>query len=150
MREFLLAQPISTNWTIERTFFGTGILDYSKQVPEAQLQINIVRNGEIKLNEDESYQLKVEPNKIAINATTDLGFAWFGNAFTTVAEQQYSFIFLLRSFQIPRFTWRIDRCRKTFCYQKKSRCYGINENECFHWHLADDQGWRIEMKNHLN
>jgi hexosaminidase len=43
------------------------------EVPEAQLQINIVRNGEIKLNEDESYQLKVEPNKIAINATTDLG-----------------------------------------------------------------------------
>jgi hexosaminidase len=34
------------------------------------------------------------------------------------------------------------------CYQRNLRCYGINENECFHWHLADDQGWRIEMKNH--
>jgi hexosaminidase len=23
----------------------------------------------------------------------------------------------------------------------------LHENECFHWHLADDQGWRM-IENH--
>jgi hexosaminidase len=39
----------------------------------AELQINCTRNGKIEINEDESYRLTVTSNRIAIDATTDLG-----------------------------------------------------------------------------
>jgi hexosaminidase len=45
------------DWTVELDFLEQAFLTTVNEVPEAQLQINIVRNGEIKLNEDESYKL---------------------------------------------------------------------------------------------
>jgi hexosaminidase len=59
---------------------------------------NIVRNGEIKLNEDESYQLKVEPNKIAINAYNR---TLHGLETLYLQNNSTLYYFLLRSFQIP-------------------------------------------------
>jgi hexosaminidase len=54
----------------------------------------------------------------------------------------------------PRFTWRgmhLDSARHFFPVADVKRYldllafYKIN---VFHWHLTDDQGWRLEIKNH--
>jgi hexosaminidase len=137
-------------------FLEQAFLTTVNEVPEAQLQINIVRNGEIKLNEDESYQLKVEPNKIAINATTDLG-ALHGLETLLQLLQNSSTLYYFPTAVIsdsPRFTWRglmIDAARHfqpVDVIKRNLDAMASMKMNVFHWHLADDQGWRIEMKNH--
>ena len=54
-------------------FFDQGFVTKTNEFPEAQLQINCVNAGVIKIYEDESYQLDIQNNKITINATSDLG-----------------------------------------------------------------------------
>jgi hexosaminidase len=73
----------------------------------AELQINCTRNGKIEINEDESYRLTVTSNRIAIDATTDLG-ALHGLE-TLLQLLQNNSILLLPIVEIsdaPRFTWR--------------------------------------------
>ncbi len=54
----------------------------------------------------------------------------------------------------PRFTWRgmhLDACRHFWSVEFTKKyidllaSYKMNR---FHWHLTDDQGWRIEIKKH--
>ncbi len=56
----------------------------------------------------------------------------------------------------PKFAWRgmhLDVCRHFFTVDEVKQyidylaMYKLNT---FHWHLTDDQGWRIEIKNILN
>jgi hexosaminidase len=137
-------------------FLEQAFLTKVNEVPEAQLQINIVRNGEVKLNEDESYQLTVESDKIAINATTDLG-ALHGLETLLQLLQNTSTSYYFPSVAIidsPRFTWRglmIDAARHfqpVDVIKRNLDAMASMKMNVFHWHLADDQGWRIEMKNH--
>jgi hexosaminidase len=52
----------------------------------------------------------------------------------------------------PRFTWRTDdRCSKAFStdvIKRNLNAMASMKMNVFHWHLADDQGWRIEIKKH--
>ncbi|SDX90979.1 beta-N-acetylhexosaminidase [Flavobacterium degerlachei] len=126
------------------------------EVPEAQLQINITRNGEIKLNEDESYRLLITSNKITINATTDLG-ALHGLETLLQLLQNNTTSYYFPNVVIsdsPRFIWRglmIDAARHfqpVDVIKRNLDAMASMKMNVFHWHLADDQGWRIEMKKH--
>jgi hexosaminidase len=137
-------------------FLEQPILTKINEVPEAQLQINIIRHGEIKLNEDESYQLTVEPNKIVIDATTDLG-ALHGLETLLQLLQNTSTSYYFPTAVIsdsPRFIWRglmIDAARHfqpVNVVKRNLDAMASMKMNVFHWHLADDQGWRIEMKDH--
>ena len=48
-------------------FLEQSFLTKVNENPEAELQINCIRNGKIEINEDESYQLTIVSNKITIN-----------------------------------------------------------------------------------
>ena len=54
----------------------------------------------------------------------------------------------------PRFTWRglmIDAARHfqpVDVIKRNLDAMASMKMNVFHWHLADDQGWRIELKNH--
>jgi hexosaminidase len=137
-------------------FLEQAFLTKINEAPEAQLQINIVRNGEIKLNEDESYQLKVQSDKIVINTTTDLG-ALHGLETLLQLLQNSSTLYYFPTAVIsdsPRFTWRglmIDAARHfqpVDVIKRNLDAMASMKMNVFHWHLADDQGWRIEMKKH--
>lgn len=137
-------------------FLEQAYLIKTNEVPEAQLQINVNRNGEIKLNEDESYQLTVDSNKITINATTDLG-ALHGLETLLQLLQNTSTSFYFPNAVIsdsPRFVWRglmIDAARHfqpVDVIKRNLDAMASMKMNVFHWHLADDQGWRIEMKKH--
>ncbi|HTG65298.1 MAG TPA: family 20 glycosylhydrolase [Flavobacterium sp.] len=142
----------------ERTglFFNQGFASKLNEFPEAQLQINCQRKGRVGLQEDESYQLSVLSNSISINAATDLGAL---HALETLSQllQNNGTEFYFPAVEItdnPRFAWRglmIDASRRfqpVDVIMRNLDGMATMKMNVFHWHLADNQGWRIEIKKH--
>ncbi|MNS00621.1 Beta-hexosaminidase [compost metagenome] len=137
-------------------FFEQGFLTKVNEFPAAQLQINCVRNGKIGLYEDESYQLEIQSGKIVINATSDIG-ALHGleTLLQMLKNDSKSFYFpTVMITDYPRFTWRglmIDVARHfqpVDVIKRNLDAMAAMKMNVLHWHLVDDQGWRIEMKKH--
>ena len=137
-------------------FLEQAFLTKINEYPEAELQINCIRNGKIEINEEENYQLSVTSNKVMINATTDLG-ALHGLETLLQLLQNNSTTYYFPNVTIsdfPRFTWRglmIDAARHfqpVDVIKRNLDAMAALKMNVFHWHLADDQGWRIELKNH--
>lgn len=137
-------------------FLRQGFLTKKNEEPDAQLQINCVKSGKIGLYEDESYQLEIQSNKIIINAASDLGTL---HALETVLQllqnNNTSFYFpTVMITDFPRFTWRglmIDVARHfqpIDVIKRNLDAMAAVKMNVFHWHLVDDQGWRIELKKH--
>ena len=137
-------------------FLQQGFVTKINEVTTAELQINCVKNGKIGLYEDESYQLEIQSNKIIINATTDLGAL---HALETLLQmlQNNSTSYYFPTAMItdfPRFTWRgimIDVARHfqpIDVIKRNLDAMAAVKMNVFHWHLVDDQGWRIELKKH--
>ncbi|PWB23518.1 beta-N-acetylhexosaminidase [Flavobacterium sp. HTF] len=137
-------------------FFEQGFIAKLNEVPTAELQINCTKSGKIGLYEDESYHLDIKQNKITINATSDLG-ALHGLETLLQMLQNNSTSFYFPNSTIsdfPRFTWRglmIDASRHfqpVDVIKRNIDALAATKMNVFHWHLVDDQGWRIEMKKH--
>jgi hexosaminidase len=137
-------------------FFEQGFIAKLNEVPTAELQINCTKSGKIALYEDESYHLDISQNKITLNATSDLG-ALHGLETLLQLVQNNSTSFYFPASQIsdfPRFTWRglmIDAARHfqpVDVIKRNIDALAAMKMNVFHWHLVDDQGWRIEMKKH--
>ena len=142
----------------ERTglFFEQGFVTKANEFPSAQLQINCAQNGKIGINQDESYQLEIKSDKITINATSDLGAI---HALETLLQllqnTSNSYYFPTATISdFPRFKWRglmIDVARHfqpVDVIKRNLDAMAAMKMNVFHWHLSDDQGWRIEMKKH--
>ena len=137
-------------------FIEQGFVNGLNQVPNAELQINCVQNGKIGINQDESYTLEIKSDKILINATSDLGAM---HALETLLQllhnnsTSYYFPTVTIS-DFPRFTWRglmIDVARHfqpIDVIKRNLDAMAAMKMNVFHWHLTDDQGWRIEIKKH--
>ncbi|GIZ10207.1 beta-N-acetylhexosaminidase [Flavobacterium sp. UMI-01] len=107
----------------------------------------------------EGYELEVTPSKIIIKA---IDYAGLFNGLQTLAQAiplVKTDKFVIPSMSIkdnPRFHWRgvlfdVSRHFQTKEFILKQievlSSYKINK---FHWHLTDDQGWRIEIKKYPN
>jgi hexosaminidase len=120
------------------------------------------------LGNDERYQLHIQPTLISIEANTDFGAM---HALTTVVQLvsgadkdlakaglksplQALHLPQLRIIDSPRFAWRgllIDSVRHFIPLNDlKRQLDGLAAAKLnvFHWHLTDDQGWRIESKRY--
>ena len=137
-------------------FFNQGFVTKINEFPSAQLQINCTQSGKIGINEDESYQLEIKSDKIIINAPSDLGAI---HALETLLQllqnNSNSYYFPTATISdFPRFTWRglmIDAARHfqpVDVIKRNLDAMAAMKMNVFHWHLTDDQGWRIELKNH--
>lgn len=137
-------------------FFKQGFVTSINEFPKAQLQIQCANPGKIELYQDESYQLNITSNAILLTATSDLG-ARHGLEtllqLLTVSEGGFSFPNVTIT-DMPRFTWRglmIDVARHfqpINVIKRNLDAMAALKMNVFHWHLVDDQGWRIEMKKH--
>ena len=113
----------------------------------------------------EAYRLSVTPKRINIAASTPAGFFY---AFQTlkqlmprnvmagvpddsVEEWRVPCVFIVDE---PRFSWRgfmLDEGRHFYGKEEVKKiidvmaAYKMNR---FHWHLTEDQGWRIEIKKY--
>jgi len=137
-------------------FFQQGFITKLNEVPTAELQINCTKSGKIGLYEDESYHLGIKKNQITINASSDLG-ALHGleTLLQMLQNNNNSFYFPISQISdFPRFTWRglmIDVSRHfqpIDVIKRNIDGLAAMKMNVFHWHLVDDQGWRIEMKKH--
>jgi hexosaminidase len=135
-------------------FFNQGFVTGLNEVPNAELQINCAQNGKIGIDNDESYTLEINSGKIKINATSDLGAI---HALETLLQMlqndSASYYFPTAVIQdFPRFKWRglmIDAARHfqpVDVIKRNLDAMAAVKMNVFHWHLVDDQGWRIEMK----
>lgn len=112
---------------------------------------------------DETYRLDVEPQLVTLRAPKAAGLF---HAVQTLRQLLPSDIFspTLVSCQWaipcvavedrPRFSWRgghLDVCRHFFPVEVVKRfidMLALHKFNRFHWHLTDDQGWRIEIKRY--
>jgi hexosaminidase len=137
-------------------FFDQGFITKTNEVPTAQLQINCIRSGKVELYEDESYLLVITSNKIIISATTDLGALHALETLLQLLQNNGNSYYFpnAKVSDFPRFTWRglmIDGARHFMpvdVIKRNIDGMAAVKMNVFHWHLVDDQGWRIEMKKH--
>lgn len=100
---------------------------------------------------DEGYQLSVTPQGVSVAAATEQGVIW---ALTTLAQNidARGEMPCVEMKDAPAFQHRgfhFDSCRHFF---EKDEVLKVIEQAALckinvlHWHLSDDQGWRIESK----
>jgi hexosaminidase len=126
-----------------------------KSTNNKQIQLKIISRLNLGT---EGYLLKVNPNSIIITASKPNGLFYGMQTLKQMlpidANDGKLDITTLDIKDQPRFTWRgnmLDVSRHFFpiSFIKKYidilAMYKINT---FHWHLTDDQGWRIEIKRY--
>ena len=113
---------------------------------------------------EEGYRLTVLPNRVQIKASTQKGLfygfqtlrqlmppAAFGSASAKVGAWEVP---LVQIDDAPRYAWRgllVDVSRKfqtPETIKKMLDAMAACKLNTFHWHLTDDQGWRIEIKKY--
>ena len=102
----------------------------------------------------EGYRLHVTPEAIALQAADEAGL-WYGAQTLRqllLTEDAAPVLPCLRIEDAPRYRWRglhLDVGRHLypldFLY-KTLDLMALHKLNLFHWHLTEDQGWRIEIK----
>jgi hexosaminidase len=122
---------------------------------EPQMVITVLRTGKLKLFEDESYQLIITNKQVQLKAETDIGALRGLETFLqllSVDKDGYYFPTITIN-DAPRFPWRgllIDVSRHFLPVEVIKRNLGgmaTVKMNVFHWHLVDDQGFRVECKS---
>lgn len=141
-----------------RRHTGSLPLDFSiaKQADEADLRIHSQRAGRSvqELGEDESYKLQVTSSGAQLDAPTTLGVMRGLQTFLQLVEvtpEGFAVPAVTIADQ-PRFQWRglmIDSARHFMPVELIKRnldgMAAVKLN-VFHWHLSDNQGFRVESK----
>ena len=109
---------------------------------------------------DEGYGMDVHPNKITIKANTKAGIIYgiqsLLQTLPAIRTNARLEVPCMSITDYPRFKYRgmhLDVSRHFFSpefikeYIDLMASYKMNT---FHWHLVDDQGWRIEIKKYPN
>jgi hexosaminidase len=117
----------------------------------ATIRLNL--NAALKQLGDEGYRLKIEPRAIEISAAKPAGIFYgiqtlrqlrAGGAPIPCAEIE----------DRPRFAWRgilLDCCRHFLTVDMVKRYIDLiayHKLNVLHWHLTEDQGWRLEIKRY--
>ena len=119
-----------------------------------RIELHLIRPD--TLLPSEWYSLQVASDRIVLTVTNEEGLYRGSRTLVQLLEQGKSSgsIPCLTITDQPRFAWRgmhLDVCRHFFpvSFVKKYidllARYKMNS---FHWHLTDDQGWRIEIKKY--
>ena len=144
-----MPQEIEVNWSQKH------------QIKNGELNNNIISIKKVtsiteaKINQDEAYSLTITPDSVLIKASTDKGIYWAKqtlNQLVLQAKENDNYIpsveitdwpaFRVRGFMhdVGRSFISVEELKKHISLLSQ---YKIN---VFHWHLTENQGWRIESK----
>jgi hexosaminidase len=112
------------------------------------------RPGALLPNEDESYALTVDPAKVALEAKTDIGvLRGLETLIQLLSADEAGYYFpCVAITDKPRFTWRgllIDAGRHfqpVDVIKRNLDAMAAVKMNVLHWHLTEDQGFRVESK----
>jgi len=177
MNEYaIIPQPVSVKYSegnfcckgIPRPVTGGGVFEDEARIFCRQLaeNLNVVAEGEERIRlvgegaggQAESYRLEIRGDEIRLNAGSGVG-AFRG---LQVLRQLLLSGFDGTGFSIrcgviedkPRFKWRgfmLDCSRHFFSVdfiKKMLDALSLHHVNIFHWHLTDDQGWRLPVKEY--
>ena len=121
---------------------------------DAQLHVNFDKISNLELSNDESYSLEVKEDQIIIHAITDVGASYGLETLIQLLSfnNEYFYFPTVEIKDSPRFKWRgllIDTARHfqpVEVLKRNLRAMAAVKMNVFHWHLTDDQGFRIESK----
>lgn len=122
--------------------------------PVKGLNVLVGAEAELKLHVDESYQLTISPSRIMLDAANDIGaLRGLETLLQTLSVDEKGFFFPACSIEdAPQFPWRgllIDVCRHwqpVDVVKRNLDGMAAMKMNVFHWHLSEDQGFRIESK----
>lgn len=127
-----------------------------KNNPKNNIQLNVNVPDTINFDK-EQYNLDITKTKIHISAFSNQGLFYGIQTFLQVIPFEKKSEISIPSLKIsdqPKLQWRgmhLDVCRHFFSKEfiKKYIDYlAMYKMNTFHWHLTDDQGWRIEIKKY--
>ncbi|UYZ63336.1 beta-N-acetylhexosaminidase [Hymenobacter weizhouensis] len=135
---------------------GTGVPQrLTSPLPTASLVVQYGRPGNLlKVGEDESYSLRVTPMGVALNAATHLGVL---RGLATLrqlllVEKKGLYLPEVDITDSPRFPWRgllLDAARHFMplpVIKRNLDAMWATKLNVLHWHLSDDQGFRVESR----
>lgn len=142
--------------------------DYLQKASTYPISTKLAKSGSIQLIHntslgEEAYTLQVSSGKISIQAKTDKGaFYALQTLLQLMPAQIYSGTKLAGAIAIPnvqirdepRFSYRglmLDVGRYYYPVESVKRfidLMAVYKMNTFHWHLTEDQGWRIEIKKY--
>lgn len=107
----------------------------------------------------EAYELDVGPNGAVVSASTDAGLYYGAETLWQLMSQETARVHaisipVLHIHDAPRFAWRgvlLDSARHFQSQAEIERLIdemAVHKLNVFHWHLTDDQGWRIEIRKY--
>jgi hexosaminidase len=105
----------------------------------------------------EGYRIKVTPSKISVWHSTPAGEFYALQTLKQIADTKPDGTLSVPCVDIedaPRFRWRglhFDDCRHFFgkeALKKTLDAMAAYKLNTLHWHLTEDQGWRIEIKKY--
>jgi hexosaminidase len=148
------------NLSLETTEDSKVVIPYLHQLFEAEkgihLELSTAKNPQITLHRNEefsaeSYMLEVNKTGIHIDYADLNGLRY---AFTSLVQwiENDQLVKGVRIMDQPRFNYRgthLDCSRHFFTIPELERFIdelALLKINKFHWHLTDDQGWRIEIK----
>lgn len=147
----------AVTWALRRFAIQTGVLVPTAAAGSAApLVISVDGAGEAvqSIDEDESYSLTITPQSAHLHAATDVG-AMRGLETLLQLIQSDTQGFWLPAVTIqdsPRYRWRglmIDVSRHfepVGVIERTLDAMAAVKMNVFHWHLSDDQGFRMESK----
>ena len=168
--QFLISQQTWINFSSENQKVATDFQKFLQdkfKIKVGTRQISSVQANQISFEKDiniknEGYHISITKSKLTLTASSNPG--WF-YALQTVKQllshnsrhSKYDRTIAISNMEIedaPRFSWRafmLDEARH-FKGMKQVKLL-LDEMaklkmNVFHWHLVDDQGWRIEIKKY--
>ena len=156
---FLNAAPAISATTIslfKQAVFSFAHTVFTDQKSSAKNSIDLTIDS-VLVPQKEGYQLSISQNEIKITGHDDAGVFYGTQTLLQLINHEKTGNYSISNCKIkdyPRFGYRgmeLDVSRHLFpvsAIKKWINVLAFYKINTFHWHLTDDQGWRIEIKKY--
>lgn len=152
----LIVSPIDINneTIVFQDFLKTHTTTQVLLTSNSKSPVNTIQIAFDTAMQPEAYQVNITPETIFVSAKNNRGIQ---HAFQSLTQLLYTYKNIFPCIEIydePKYKWRgmhLDVSRHFFTKNEVKKyidylaAYKFNT---FHWHLTDDQGWRIEIKKY--
>lgn len=141
----LLQMALSSDFSMDATVKGSGSGD-----------INLIIDPAVLPDKTEGYQMEVTSGKVYVNASSSAGILNGVQTLRQIIKEKDGSLVVQKAAvtDYPAFSWRAFMLDEGRYFKGKDVVKNIlDQMAClkmntFHWHLTNDQGWRIEIKKY--